>query len=46
MVTLAAEQVAELVAQVLLQSQTDVLVEVAADSNSPPSSVEPAVAQA
>ena len=36
---------AEVVAQVLLQSQTDVLIEVAADPDSPPSSVEQAVAQ-
>ena len=39
-------QVAEVVAQVLLQAQTDVLVEVAADPNTPPQAVDSAVAQA
>lgn len=39
-------QVAEVVAQVLLQAQTDVLVEVAADPDTPPQSVDSAVAQA
>ena len=38
-------QVAEVVAQVLLQAQTDVLVEVAGDPNSPPQGVDSAVAQ-
>lgn len=38
-------QVAEVVAQVLLQAQTDVLVEVAADPDTPPQSVDSAVAQ-
>ena len=41
----AAMQVAEVVAQVLLQAQTDVLVEVAADPSSPPQGVESAVAE-
>ncbi|KAL3138363.1 hypothetical protein ABBQ32_006166 [Trebouxia sp. C0010 RCD-2024] len=39
-------QVAEVVAQVLLQAQTDVLVEVAADPSSSPQGVESAVAEA
>ena len=38
-------QVAEVVAQVLLQAQTDVLVEVAADPGSPLQPVDSAVAQ-
>ena len=38
-------QVAEVVAQVLLQAQTDVLIEVAADPASPPRNVESQVAQ-
>lgn len=38
-------QVAEVVAQVLLQAQTDVLVEVAADPSSSPQGVESAVAE-
>lgn len=38
-------QVAEVVAQVLLQAQTDVLVEVAADPSSPPQGLESAVAE-
>lgn len=38
-------QVAEVVAQVLLQAQTDVLVEVAGDPSSPPQGVDSAVAQ-
>lgn len=38
-------QVAEVVAQVLLQAQTDVLVEVAGDPGSPPQGVDSAVAQ-
>ena len=38
-------QVAEVVAQVLLQAQTDVLVEVAADPDTPPQAVDTAVAQ-
>ena len=36
---------AEVVAQVLLQAQTDVLVEVAADPQTPPQNVDSAVAQ-
>jgi len=39
-------QVAEVVAEVLLQAQTDVLVEVAADPNSPFQNVDSAVSQA
>lgn len=39
-------QVAEVVAEVLLQAQTDVLVEVAGDPEAPPQSVDSAVAQA
>lgn len=38
-------QVAEVVAQVLLQAQTDVLVEVAGDPSSSPQGVDSAVAQ-
>lgn len=38
-------QVAEVVAQVLLQAQTDVLLEVAGDPNSPPQGLDSAVAQ-
>ena len=38
-------QVAEVVAQVLLQAQTDVLIEVAADPNSTPRDVDAQVAQ-
>ena len=38
-------QVAEVVAQVLLQAQSDVLIEVAADPASPPRNVESQVAQ-
>lgn len=38
-------QVAEVVAQVLLQAQTDVLVEVAGDPSSPQQGVDSAVAQ-
>ncbi len=39
-------QVAEVVAEVLLQAQTDVLVEVAADPDMPSQNVDSAVAQA
>jgi len=39
-------QVAEVVAEVLLQAQTDVLVEVAADPDTPSQNVDSAVAQA
>lgn len=39
-------QVAEVVAQVLLQAQTDVLIEVAADPGAPPQSVDGQIAQA
>ena len=38
-------QVAEVVAQVLLQAEIDVLVEVAADPDTPPQAVDSAVAQ-
>ena len=39
-------QVAEVVAQVLLQAQTDVLIEVAADPNSTPRDIDAQVSQA